>query len=49
MRREDRLSAGMMPQKVSELTAILRARFEESRKKRQKEDEKMRQATEGNR
>lgn len=49
MEKRNRLSAGMTPQKVSELTAILRARFEESRKKRQEEDEKLRQATEGNR
>ena len=31
MKREDRLSAGMTPQKVSEVYAILKARFEESR------------------
>lgn len=33
MKRKDRLSAGMTPQKVSEVYAILKARFEERRKK----------------
>lgn len=33
MKREDRLSAGMTPQKVSQVYAILKARFEERRKK----------------
>lgn len=33
MKREDRLSAGMTPEKVSEVYAILKARFEERRKK----------------
>lgn len=45
MKREDRLSAGMTPQKVSEVYAILKARFEESRKKMREEDEKLRLAT----
>ncbi len=44
MKREDRLSAGMTPQKVSEVYAILKARFEESRKKMREEDEKLRLA-----
>ena len=35
MKREDRLSAGMTPQKVSEVYAILKARFEERRKRLQ--------------
>lgn len=33
MKREDRLSAGMTPEKVSQVYAILKARFEERRKK----------------
>ena len=33
MKHEDRLSAGMTPEKVSEVYAILKARFEERRKK----------------
>ena len=33
MKHEDRLSAGMTPQKVSQVYAILKARFEERRKK----------------
>ena len=36
MKREDRLSAGLTPQKVSEVYAILKARFEERRKRLQK-------------
>ena len=46
MKREDRLSAGMTPQKVSEIYAVLKARFEASRKKLREEDEKLRLATE---
>lgn len=46
MKREDRLSAGMTPQKVSEIYAVLKARFEASRKKQREEDEKLRLATE---
>lgn len=38
MKREDRLSAGMTPQKVSEVYAILKARFEERRKRLQAVD-----------
>lgn len=45
MKRKDRLSAGMTPQKVSEVYAILKAQFEKNRKKRQEEDEKLRLAT----
>lgn len=33
MKHEDRLSAGMTPEKVSQVYAILKARFEERRKK----------------
>lgn len=33
MKREDMLSAGMTPEKVSQVYAILKARFEERRKK----------------
>ena len=33
MKREDRLSAGMTPEKVSQVYAILKARFESRRKK----------------
>ena len=33
MKRKDRLSAGMTPQRVSEVYAILKAQFEERRKK----------------
>lgn len=46
MKREDRLSAGMTPQKVSEIYAVLKARFEASRKKQREEDEKLRLVTE---
>lgn len=35
MKREDRLSAGMTPQKVSELYKILKAQFEKNRKRLQ--------------
>ena len=46
MKREDRLSEGMTPQKVSEVYAILKAHFEKSRKKRREEAEKIREVTE---
>lgn len=33
MKREDRLSAGITPAKVSQVYAVLKERFEESRRK----------------
>lgn len=33
MKREDRLSAGMSPEKVNEVYAILKERFENTRRK----------------
>ena len=33
MKREDRLSAGMRPEKVNEVYAILKERFEKTRRK----------------
>lgn len=46
MKREDRLSAGLTPHKVSELYKILKEQQEKNRKKRLEEDEKLRLATE---
>lgn len=46
MKREDRLLAGLTPQKVSKLYKILKAQQEKNRKKRLEEDEKLRLATE---
>lgn len=46
MKREDRLSAGLTPQKVSEVYAILKAQQEKGKRRRQEEDEKLRMATE---
>lgn len=43
MKREDRLSAGMTPEKVSEIYAILKARFEERRKKLRELEERERE------
>lgn len=43
MKREDRLSAGMTPQKVSQVYAILKARFEERRKKLRELEERERE------
>ena len=42
MKREDRLSAGMRPEKVNEVYAILRERFENNRIKRIKDEEQRR-------
>lgn len=39
MKREDRLSAGMRPEKVNEVYAILKERFENNRIKRIKDEE----------
>ena len=43
MKREDRPPAGMTPEKVSEVYAILKARFEERRKKLRELEERERE------
>lgn len=48
MNREDRLSAGMKPEKVEKIYEVLKKRYEQTRKKIKEASEKIRQVTEDN-